>query len=89
MITREKAYRIAKRKNKNFKIIGCIELVDKYVFSFGVDGDDIPPGVPMISVSKKNGKIDYIMIPPIENLDILEKGKEFDLTIIKGPDLHQ
>ena len=76
MITIEKACELAKKEIKNLNIIGCVDIGDKYAFSFGFDKDNIPPGTPMIGVAKENGKISHITIPPIENIDILNNGKE-------------
>ena len=76
MITIEKACELAKKEMKGLNIIGCVDIGDRYAFSFGVDKDNIPPGTPTVGVAKENGKISYITIPPIENIDILCKGKE-------------
>lgn len=76
MITYEEAYKKAKKENEDLKIISCVDIGEKYVFSFGIDKDNIPPGIPMVSVSKGNAKVEYFTIPPLENIDLLEKGKE-------------
>lgn len=76
MITYEEAYKRANNEYEDLKTISCIDIGEKYVFSFGIDKDDIPPGVPMVSISKKNAKVGYLTISPFENIELLEKGKE-------------
>ena len=76
MITVEDACELAKKEMKKLNIIGCVDIGDRYAFFFGLNKDDIPPGTPIICVSKENGKISYMTIPPIENIDILNGGKD-------------
>ena len=43
-----------------------------YVFDAG---SPAAPGIPMVSISRDEGKIGYITIPPLENIGILDEGK--------------
>lgn len=76
MITFEKAYKKAEKEFEDLNIISCVDIGEKYVFSFGIDKDNIPPGIPMVSVEKENAKVEYFTIPPIENIELLDKGTE-------------
>ena len=78
MITIQKARELAKKEMKEYTIIGCVDIGDEYVFSFAFDGE-LVPGTPMISVAKKDGKTSYFTIPPVENIAILDNGKEIDI----------
>lgn len=79
LIDLKKACSIAKKEFKDLELINCIDIGDKYVFSFGVNKDDVPPGLPIVCVQKENGKVSYMTIPPLENLKILENGKEIEV----------
>ena len=80
MITIESAKKIAQRKMSDLKILGCTDIGDKYAFAFGIDEDDIPPGLPCVCVDKYTGEVSYMTIPPMENYYILEKGKDIPLN---------
>lgn len=43
-----------------------------YVFCAG---SPAAPGIPMVTISKTEGKVGYITIPPLENIGILDEGK--------------
>jgi hypothetical protein len=79
MITIQDACKLAQKEMKEFRINECIDIGDKYIFTF-VFEDEMPPGTPMISVVKRNGKISYFTIPPIQNINILNAGKKIELT---------
>ena len=78
MITIQKACELAKKEMKEYDIIDCVDIGDEYVFSFSLDGE-IVPATPMISIAKKNGKLSYFTIPPIENIDVLNNGTKIDI----------
>lgn len=82
MMNIEVAIDKAKAELPDFNIISCVDLGDKYAFSFGINENDIPPGLPVICVAKENGEISHLTIPPIENIEVLKNGQEIDLTSI-------
>ena len=82
MITVKDAKNIAKAEMPELEIIACVDIDNKYAFSFGVDKDNIPPGTPIICVDKTDGKVSHLTIPPIENIAVLENGKEIELSQI-------
>lgn len=77
MITIREACELVKKEMKGLDIAECVDIGDKYIFSFVFD-DEIPPGTPMIGVAKENGEISYFTIPPIQNIDILNNGKKIN-----------
>ena len=83
MITIKEAKNKAKAEMPELEIISCIDIGNRYAFSFGVDKDNIPPGTPIVCIDKEKGEISFLTIPPIRNIELLEKGKEIDLTTIK------
>ena len=53
MITIRKACELAKKKMKGYTIVDCIDIGDKYVFSFAYNGELIP-GTGMIEVERRS-----------------------------------
>lgn len=78
MITVKKACELAKAEAEGLRVCSCVDIGDKYVFSFSAENGDLIPGTPVISVSKENGSLGYINIPPLENLKLLQAGKEIE-----------
>ena len=70
MINIEKAKELCKKENSDFPIGTIIDIGNKWAFCFDTD----EPGIPIVTVRKEDGKIDYMTIPPLSNLDVLEKG---------------
>lgn len=74
MIDLEKAKIIAQKKFLEYPICSIIDIGEKWAFSY--DTGEVPiPGISIITVEKKDGKVAEMPIPPLENLDILDKGK--------------
>lgn len=71
MIALETAKDIALKQFPGYSVCEIRDIGDKWAFGY----DTIAPGIPYVCVSKSNGDIDYLTVPPIENLEILEKGK--------------
>lgn len=77
MELKEAKLQVEKEIKKNFAecdILQIREDKDNYYFEIGIK-NEIIIDIPIIIVSKKNGGIDYLTIPPIENLKKLEKCK--------------
>lgn len=71
MITLEKAKGIAQKQFPDFPVFDIRDIGSKWAFSY-----DTPiPGIPFVCISKSNGDINYLTVPPIENLKIIENGK--------------
>lgn len=80
MIVFKEVQKIAQRELPDLDIMQCTDIGDRFAFSFGIKAtDDVPPGTPIICVDKSNGKVSYLTIPPIETLDLLEKGHDVPL----------
>lgn len=74
MIELKKAATLANNTQKHLVVSGCVDIGDRYAFSFETKDGDILPGTPIVCVAKENGKVSYMSIPPMENLDILNNG---------------
>lgn len=61
-------------KELEYPILEIWDLGDKWVYVFD-SGSPSAPGIPMVSISKDEGKVGYITIPPLENIGILDEGK--------------
>lgn len=75
----EELKHIAQNEFKDMVIVSCKDIGDSLAFSYETMDGDVIPGVPIVSVSKSDGTVDYMTIPPIENLEKLEKGKEIQI----------
>ena len=73
MIELEKARKIAQKEYPEYPIVETIDIGDRWAFSLD-SGDPPVPGIPYIVVGKNDGAVGHLTIPPLENLDILEKG---------------
>ena len=61
-------------KELEYPILEIWDLGDKWVYVFDA-GRPAAPGMPLVSISKDEGKVGYITIPPLENIGILDEGK--------------
>ena len=69
--------KVEKEIKNNFAecdILQIREDKDNYYFEIGIK-NEIIIDIPIIIVSKKDGGIDYLTIPPIENINTYEKSK--------------
>ena len=81
MISPKDAYKKAKKEAEkvapNYPLCWCFDIGDRYAFFFSPEPS--PPGLPIITVNKTSGDIGDLPIPPLENHDLLEKGKEISI----------
>ena len=79
MIAYQEAYKIAMKiktdQFPDFKHGEVVETEDRWVFVFSVDKDTVMTPAPSFFVFKNNGNVEWFSIPPLENLDIIRKGK--------------
>jgi len=75
-ISLETAQKLASKQMKGLDLFEIRETDTFWYFEYGKMVDNIlVPGVPAVSVSKNDGAIDYITVPPLENLDLLNNAK--------------
>lgn len=80
MMPFEKLKSIAEKEMPDMEVKQCTDIGDEFVFSFGEKGtDEVLPGTPFIRIEKESGKCSFMTVPPIENLELLMKGKEIEL----------
>lgn len=74
MISIEKAIEIAQKEVTEYPVYEIMDLQDRWGVSF--DSGDVPePGIPVVTVDKSSGKTDFLTIPPIEHLHIINTAK--------------
>ena len=73
MVSWQEGKEIAQKELK-YPILEIWDLGDRWVYVFDA-GSPAVPGIPMVTISKDDVKIDYITIPALENLCILAKSK--------------
>lgn len=78
MIELKAAYEKAHKEFSDYKLIECLDIGNAYAFYFSL-GDAVP-GVPYVAVNKESGSVEYLTIPPFENLEIIRKGKKIEVT---------
>jgi hypothetical protein len=76
MLTVNEAYKIAE-KGINDALTHCCETDKQYIFYF-----DSGDGSPYITVDKRTRQKGYLPVPPLSNLDIIERAKEIDIATI-------
>lgn len=68
-----KAKDIASKEFPDYPIASVIDIGKAWAFDFDT-GNPAIPGIPFVCVNKQNGKVDYLSVPPLENLDIINNG---------------
>ncbi len=83
MISVKEAYEKVKEKSMGFDLLETLETEDKWIFVFGKKCSDgkLYPGTPNITVEKDGGKVDFITIPPVQNLSLLQNAKRVEFEI--------
>ena len=64
-----------------YQIENCIDIGDRFAFVFRLKSDKpgFPaPGLPVICVNKTTEELSILTVPPMENLDLLNNGKEIE-----------
>lgn len=80
MIKFSKILEIARSEFPDFIVAECTDIGDRYAFGYDVKPPGLlPPGTPTVCVDKESGEISYLTIPPIENLEVLENGRDVPL----------
>ena len=74
MITLEKAKNIAQKYMYGYPIAEIIDIGECWVFCFNT-GIHPVPGIPAVTVNKKDGVVGVVTVPPLENLDLLDSGE--------------
>lgn len=73
MISLKRAKELAVEEFSEYPIGEIIDIGSRWAFCFD-SGEPPVPGIPVVTVSKEDGKTGYLPIPPLENLDILNGG---------------
>ena len=83
MITLKDAYLSAFDKalswDSEIELQNCTDIGDRYVFSFGIAEESII-GMPLFTVDKVNGELGILGLPDEKNFELLENGKNVDIT---------
>lgn len=82
MINIHAAYRLAKQHSSG-TIRDCVELKSYWAFYFSEN--EATPGLPYLLINKESGDIDYICIPPISNLKLIQSGVKVDIEKVLKP----
>jgi len=69
----------AKISYSDVALVGCLDIGDRYAFSFNSKGKPLI-GAPVFTVNKNTGELGYLSIPPLENLRLLRKGTNIDIA---------
>ena len=72
----KKAYDYVHSLNPNLKIIECVETNDMYIFTRVSEDREPLMGGGIVAISKETGEKIPFSVPPLENLDVIEKGKK-------------
>ena len=80
MIDFNQAKEIAQKQYPQFRLDQAYDDGGRFIFSYAMkQGDGVPEGIPFIAVSKQDGTVSEIPVPPIENLDFLDAIQEIPL----------
>ena len=72
------SYGVASEEDK-LKITGCIDIGDRWTFSFEYDGQSIK-GAPLLTVEKSTGKLGSLHLPREDNFKLLKDGTEINIS---------
>lgn len=79
MIGFQEAKAIAEKQMPDMVVDSCTDIGSAFVFAFRMEDGEVFPGTPFIVVSKEEGNTWEMAVPPIENLEILEAGREIEI----------
>ena len=69
---------IAQKEFPEYPISSITDIGDKWVFAYDTGNPPIP-GSPLVVVVKSSGLVEYMSIPPLENLKLIESGIEIEI----------
>lgn len=78
MISIYEAYKRAKEESSG-TLRECVELDSGWAFYFSEE--DNTPGIPYVLVDKDSGEVEYLYVPPINNLKRIKSGAKVNLKI--------
>lgn len=80
MIDLSQAKEIAQKQYPQFRLDHAYDDGSRLIFSYAMkESDAVPEGIPFIAVSKQDGTVTEIPVPPIENLDFLDAIQEISI----------
>jgi hypothetical protein len=78
MITPKEACTKAHKEFPEYRLVECVDIGSAYAFYFA-PGEEFP-GIPYVAVDKQSGSVDYLTIPPFENLALIQNGKRININ---------
>lgn len=79
MITTKEAYSKAKKEFPDFPLVECVDIGNRLAFYFSPNEEAV--GIPYVTIDKASGDVGFLTIPPLENLDLISKGKRIKINI--------
>nr|DAW60564.1 MAG TPA: immunity protein [Caudoviricetes sp.] len=74
MITIAEAKKLAAGSYNEYPIREILDIGDRWAFRYD-SGVPPVPGVPTVTVDKETGEVEWLTVPPLENLALLNAGK--------------
>lgn len=74
MISLSEAKVIASKSYSEYPVATILDIGDRWAFRHN-SGNPPAPGVPIVTVDKETGAVDWLTIPPLENIALLNAGK--------------
>lgn len=79
MIALKEAYTKAHKEFPEYTLTECVDIGDDFAFYFSPDDGEAVPGIPYVAVNKETGSVDFLTIPPFDNLELIQNGKRLDI----------
>ena len=74
MITFEQAVNTAKAENPGMVVESCTDIGDQWAFYFIPETGEETTWEPYTTIAKETGTVDFLTIPPVSNLALIQKG---------------
>lgn len=78
-MTLQEAYKIAQKCFPKEQISDCVQLEEGWAFYFG----ESIPGKPYVRIHYDSIQPEYLTVPPLRNLKIVQNGKRIPLEELK------
>ena len=82
MINLKEAYNKAQAEFSKYTLKDCVDIGNAFAFYFSRSNESIP-GIPYIVVNKETGKVEYLSVPPLKNLYLIQNGVRLNIKNIQ------
>lgn len=69
--------KIAQAEFPDWGLKECVDIGDRLAFYF--EPSEPTPGIPYVAVNKNSGRVEYLTVPPLQNLALIRNGQRVNI----------